>query len=152
MTSDRNRAELSRPAMVVHKLAENSVTEQRERRIPIVEERARIEKTMVERGVVSITTSVKETEQLIADALRHQEVDIQHVSIDSEVDSIPRIRQDGDVIVIPIVEERAVIVKRLFLVEELHVRVNTVEETVNIPVVLQSTEVSVERKEPDSNP
>ena len=128
------------------------MTEQRERRIPIVEERARIEKTMVERGVVSITTSVKESEELIEDALRHQEVDIQHVSINSEVDSIPRIRQDGDVIVIPIVEERAVIVKRLFLVEELHVRVNTVEETVNIPVVLQSTEVSVERKEPDSNP
>ena len=128
------------------------MTEQRERRIPIVEERARIEKTMVERGVVSITTSVKESEQLIADALRHQQVDIQHVSIDSEVDSIPRIRQDGDVIVIPIVEERAVIVKRLFLVEELHVRVNTVQETVQIPVTLQSTEVSVERKEPDRNP
>ena len=128
------------------------MTEQRERRIPIVEERARIEKTMVERGVVSITTSVKESEELIEDALRHQEVDIQHVSIDSEVDSIPRIRQDGDVIVIPIVEERAVIVKRLFLVEELHVRVNTVQETVQIPVTLQSTEVSVERKEPDRNP
>ena len=121
------------------------MSDQTERRIPLIEERARIDKEVVERGVVRISTSIREREEVFAEALQHQEVDIQRVSINKEVDAMPTIRQEGEVTVIPVVEERAVVVKQLVLVEELHVHRKMVREIVQIPVTMQSTEVSVER-------
>ena len=125
------------------------MSDQTERRIPVIEERARIDKEVVERGVVRISTSVREREEVFAEALQRHQVDIERVSIDKVVESMPSIRQEGNVTVIPVVEERAIVMKQLVLVEELHVHRRTIEETVHIPVTLQSTEVSVER---DSSP
>jgi uncharacterized protein (TIGR02271 family) len=116
-----------------------------ERRIPVTEERARVDKQMIERGVVKVSTSIKHSEHLLTQTLRHEDVDIRRVPVDREVEAMPDVRQEGDVIVIPIVEERAVLVKRLVLVEELHVYRRTVAEVVQVPVSLRSTEVSVER-------
>src|SRR5688500_8902313 len=111
---------------------ENSVSDQTERRIPVIEERARIDKEVVERGVVRISTSVREREEVLAEALQHHEVDIERVYIDKVVDAMPSIRQEGNITVIPVVEERAIVVKQLVLVEELHVHRKTVEEIVQI--------------------
>jgi uncharacterized protein (TIGR02271 family) len=122
------------------------VNDEVERRIPVIEERARVDKQIVERAVVRISTSIKQSEQVIAESLRHEEVDIQRVPVNKEVDSMPSVRQEGDVLVIPVVEERAVLVKRLVLVEELHVHRQVVEAIVETPVSLRSTEVSIERQ------
>jgi uncharacterized protein (TIGR02271 family) len=122
------------------------VNDQIERRIPVIEEHARVDKEVVERDVVKISTSVREIEQVLTEALRHEKVDIHRVPIDRVVDAMPSIRREGDVIVIPIVEERAVLVKQLVLVEEVRVHRQVVRETVQIPVTVHSTEVSVERQ------
>ena len=117
-----------------------------EHRIPVIEERARVDKEVVERGVVRISTSSRDREQVLEEVLRHEEVDIRRVTLDEAVEGMPKIRQEGDVTVIPIVEERAVIVKKLVLVEELYVRRRKIEEVVRIPVTLHSTEVLIERE------
>ena len=117
-----------------------------EHRIPVIEERARVDKEVVERGVVRISTSSRDREQVLEEVLRHEEVDIRRVALNEEVEGMPEIRQEGDVTVIPIVEERAVIVKKLVLVEELYVRRRKIEEVVRIPVTLHSTEVLIERE------
>jgi uncharacterized protein (TIGR02271 family) len=117
-----------------------------ERRVPLVEERARVHKRSVERDVVKISTAVKECERVITEALRHEQVTITRVPIDREIDAMPDVRQEGDVYVIPVVEERAVLVKRLVLVEEVHIRRSTTEEVVHIPVAERSMQVSVERQ------
>ena len=117
-----------------------------EHRIPVIEERARVDKEVVERGVVRISASSRDSEQVLEEALRHEEVDIHRVTLNEEVGGMPEIRQEGDAIIIPIVEERAVIVKKLVLVEELYVRRRKIEEIVRIPVTLRSTEVLVERE------
>jgi uncharacterized protein (TIGR02271 family) len=117
-----------------------------EHRIPVIEERARVDKEVVERGVVRISASSRDSEQVLEEVLRHEEVDIHRVTLNQEVDGMPEIRQEGDAIIIPIVEERAVVVKKLVLVEELYVRRRKVEEIVRIPVTLHSTEVLVERE------
>lgn len=124
------------------------MSDQTEHRFPVIEEHARIDKEVVERGVVRISTSIREREEVFAEALQHQEVDIQRVSINQDVDAMPTIRQEGDITVIPVVEERIVMVKQLVLVEELHIHRKTVREIVHIPVTMQSTEVSVERSRP----
>ena len=121
------------------------MSDEAERRIPVIEERARIDKHVVERAVVRISTSIKQSEHVIAEPLRHEEVEIRRVPVNQEVDSMPSVRQEGDVVIIPVVEERAVLVKRLVLVEELHVHRQVVEKIVHTPVSLRRTEVSVER-------
>lgn len=120
------------------------MSDEQERRVPVVEERARIEKRVVERKVVRIRTATKESQQILSDTLRHEEVDIRRVPVNREIDAVPKVREEGDVIVIPIVEERAVLVKQLILVEELHVQRKVVQQNVEVPVRLHSTEVSVE--------
>jgi uncharacterized protein (TIGR02271 family) len=120
------------------------MSDEEERRFPLVEERARIEKRVVERNVVRIRTATRESQRVVSDALRHEEVDIRRVPVNREIDVVPHVREEGDVVVIPVVEERAVLVKRLILVEELHVQRRVVQEIVEVPVSLHSTEVFVE--------
>lgn len=115
-----------------------------ERQIDLVEERARVEKRIVERNVVRIRTAINESEEVLSGTVGHEEVNVRRVPVNQEVDVTPSVREEGDVIVIPVVEERAVLVKRLVLVEELHVQRRLVQETVQIPVTLHSTEVFVE--------
>jgi len=119
------------------------VSDEVERRLPLVEERARIEKRVLERNV-RIRTATKETQQVVSDALCREQVDVRRVPVNREIDAVPDLREEGDVIVIPVVEERAVVIKRLVLVEELHVQRKVVQEVVEVPVSLRSTEVFVE--------
>jgi uncharacterized protein (TIGR02271 family) len=118
----------------------------KEHRIPVIEEHARVEKKVVERGVVRIDTFITEHIETISAALTREEIDIRHVAMNVEVDAAPAIRQEGDVIIIPVVEERIVVSKRLVLTEELHVHRRKVSEHASIPVTLRSTEIAVQRE------
>jgi uncharacterized protein (TIGR02271 family) len=117
-----------------------------EHRIPVIEERARVEKKVVERGVVKIDATIKERVETISEALTHEEVEIRHVPVNLEVDAVPDVRQEGDVVIIPVVEERIVVSKRLVLTEELHVHRRKVSEHASIPVTLRSTDIAVQRE------
>ncbi len=120
------------------------MSDETERRVPLAEERARIEKRVVERNRVTIRTAMTEHQEVLAEALRQEKADIRRVAVNQEVDTVPNVRTEGDVTIIPIVEERAVLVKRLVLVEELHVQRKAQQELVEIPVTLRSTEVFVD--------
>ena len=126
--------------------AEKAVRDDREQRIPVIEERARLDKRSVERGVVKISTSVAEHQEILSGTLHREDVEIERIAVNRPIESMPEIRQEDDVIVIPVVEERAVVTKQLVLVEEWRVHRRTERRTVDIPVTLQSTEVSVERE------
>lgn len=117
-----------------------------EHRVPVLEERVRIDKKLVDSGVVKISTSVSEHAEVITTALMRERVEIDRVPMNVEVDQVPEIRHEGGILVIPVVEERAVVVKRFVLVEELHVRRKVVQENAQIPVELRSTEVHVHRE------
>jgi uncharacterized protein (TIGR02271 family) len=125
-------------------------------RIPIVEERARIEKQTVPTGRVRITSRVEERLETLSDDLIAQTVSVERVAINREVDTPPAIRSEGDVLIIPVIEQRLVVEKRWVLTEELHVRRREHIEAVEIPVELRSTRVSVERapaaQHPDEAP
>ena len=54
-------------------------------------------------------------------------------------------RAEGDTTIIPVIEERFVLVKQLFLKEELHIRHVIERETVREPVLLRRQRVTVER-------
>jgi uncharacterized protein (TIGR02271 family) len=91
--------------------------------IPLAQERLVVEKRSAETGRVQIRTVVDEEHVLLKDGLRRESVQVERIEINRDVDSIPEIRRDGEVLIVPVVEEDLFVEKRLRLVEELHVRV-----------------------------
>src|SRR4051794_36890667 len=89
--------------------------------IPLVEEQLSIEKRQVVTGKVRVHTETEVVEEIVRLDLARDDVEVTRVRLDRVVESAPPIRTDGDVTVIPVLEERLVVEKRLVLVEEIHV-------------------------------
>ncbi len=62
------------------------------------------------------------------------------------------VRTEGDVVIVPVLEEVLVIEKRLVLKEELHVRRQATRETVEVPVTLRKQQGVVERLSAKGHP
>jgi stress response protein YsnF len=90
-----------------------------------------------------------EEKVVVRDALRREHVEVTRVPVDREVAEAPPIRSEGDVTIVPVLEERLVVEKRLFLVEELHLRRMVTTEGVELPATLRRTHVEVERTQLD---
>ena len=90
--------------------------------IPLLAEEAAVSKQTVETGRVQVARTTHEREQVIDELLARQTAEIERIPIGQHVDTMPAVREEGDTIVIPIVEEVLVIERRLFLKEEVHVR------------------------------
>src|SRR5438046_213457 len=90
--------------------------------IPVFEEELRVDKTLKETDRVFIRTSVLERTEVVDLELRSGEATIERVPIDRLVDAVPEIRQEGDTIIVPVIEEIMVVEKRLLLKEEIHIR------------------------------
>ena len=105
-----------------------------EERIPLARERVRVEKREVERVAAKIKLRTHEEDARVAETLRREQIDIERVPVDRVVDDVPVTRTEGDVTVIPIVEE--VLVKRFRVIEEIRLRprfeAHEVAETVRL--------------------
>jgi hypothetical protein len=76
---------------------------------------------------------------------RRRQVAIARVALDQEVSAPPVTRQEGDTLIIPVVEERLVLVRKLFLVEELRLRLQEEEELVSLTVATRRQQAVVTR-------
>ena len=114
--------------------------------IPIAREELAVGKRAVETGRLRVTKRVKTREESVVARLSHDEIDVERVSVNRPVDGPIKIRQDGDVLVIPVVEEVLVVRKQLVLKEELRVRKRSVVRPHRERVVLRSEEADVERQ------
>ena len=115
--------------------------------IPVVEEYLNIGREVVETGRIRISKSVSEAPEAAVVPLVHEEVNVERVARNQYVDTVPTVRQEGDVTIIPVVRE--VLVKRLLIVEELHITKRRVETLETQQLVLRKEEVNVERINPD---
>ena len=118
--------------------------------VPVVEERATVDKQIVATGRVRIKTEVSERVELLTEELAAHTVRVERVRVDREVDAPPPIRTEGDVLVIPVVEERLILARRWVVTEELHVHRQAQTQVVSVPVELRATRVSVEREAADA--
>ncbi|QNF34868.1 YsnF/AvaK domain-containing protein [Adhaeribacter swui] len=117
--------------------------------IPVIEETIKLDKKVVETGKVRITKKVNEEEALVEAALLQEHVQVDRVPINQYIDAAPAIRYEGDVMVIPVVQEVVVIEKRLMLVEEIRVQKQQTETKVSETVTLRKEEVNIERTTTD---
>jgi len=117
--------------------------------IPIAEEELRVEKRQSVTGRVRVRTEADTVEELARASLDTETVEVQRVPIDRMVDAAPTVRTEGDVTIVPVVEEVVVVEKRLLLKEELHIRRRRTTKDVEIPVTLRKQRAVVERLPPD---
>lgn len=93
------------------------------------------------------TTSVRN--ELVEVDLNQDNVVVERVVIGRVVDAIPAVRQEGDVTIMPVVEEEVVVTRRLILKEEVHLRrVRTVTRH-SETVALREQTIAVTRTEMD---
>ena len=128
---------------------ENLVSEQSQV-IPVVEEFAHVSVARRETGGVRVTVTTDEVEEPHDVELSSQRVEVSRHPVGREIDAMPEPREEGDFLILPVVEERAVIVTKLFLAEEIHIRRTRLTEKVSVPVTLRRQHAVVEQLEPGS--
>ena len=117
--------------------------------IPLVEEEVRIDKRSIVTGKVRVRTVTDTVEEMARATLEGREIEVVRVPIDREVDVAPAVRTEGDVGIVPVVEEILVVEKRLVLKEELRLQPRKTQETVEVPVTLRKQRAVVERVGPE---
>ena len=121
--------------------------------IPVVEERLEVSRERVETGRVRISKSVETREVVVDDPLKRETVRVEHVPINQVVTGdVPQVREEGDVTVIPILEERVVTRTELVLVEEVRIHRDHSQYRDPQRVTLRKEVVAVERFGEDGKP
>jgi uncharacterized protein (TIGR02271 family) len=116
--------------------------------IPVIEEQLQVGKKVVETGSVRINKIVHEEEVKVETPVVVEKLDIERIPINQYVESAPpAVRYEGDVMIVPILEEVVVVQKRLRLVEELRITKRQEHTQVSQPVILRKEEVTVERRD-----
>ena len=113
--------------------------------IPIVEEVARVEKRVVDKGTVRVSTDIETVTERVETALCEQSATLDRVAVDRVVDTPPEPRLEGDTIVVPIIEERVVVTKQLVVTEEVRVKLDEVTRTEVTEVPLRKERVTIDR-------
>jgi uncharacterized protein (TIGR02271 family) len=94
----------------------------RETVIPLFEEEFAVSKRVIPKSRVQVSRVTHRHEQLIDELLHHQQIVVERIPVDKPVDVMPSIQDDGETIVVPIVEEVLRVERYLVLKEEVHVR------------------------------
>jgi uncharacterized protein (TIGR02271 family) len=116
-----------------------------EARIPLHEEELSVDKRVVESGRVVISQATRSHQETVDELLNHQEVEVEHIAFDKPIDSMPSVRQEGDITIVPVVEEVLKIERRLVLKEEVHIRRVQRTERYQNTVTLRKQEAVVSR-------
>jgi stress response protein YsnF len=138
-------------APVLEEVYRSNIGLEAEEILPFVEETATIQKREVVTGKVRIRTVTDTAEKLARANLQSTAVEVTRVPIDQVVDTAPDIRTEGDVTIVPVLEEVLVVTKQLVLKEELDIRRRVETETVEVPVTLRKQRAVVEREAPDGS-
>lgn len=110
-----------------------------------VEERLDVGTREVVTGRVRLVKRVREREETVDPPLQREVVAIRRIVLNREVDGPVPVRQEGDVMIVPVLEEVAVVTKRLVLKEELHVTLRRYNEHRPQQVALREETIDVER-------
>ena len=114
-------------------------------RIEVAEERVRVTTRPVANATVQVHLTTEEVEETVRATLRGRRASVQRVPMDRELSETPAVRQEGDVIIVPVVEEILVVERRLRLREEIHLRLEHTTEDIATPVLRRVQHAEVRR-------
>jgi uncharacterized protein (TIGR02271 family) len=116
--------------------------------IPLEAEQLEVGKEEIVTGVVRVHKVVHEREEVVSQSLNREDVTVERVTVNRLIDAPQDIRYEGDVMIVPLVEEVLVVEKRLMLREELHIRKRQSSEQHTEAVVLRSENATIEHLPP----
>jgi uncharacterized protein (TIGR02271 family) len=119
--------------------------------IPVIEEKIRIDREVVDTGTVYVRKEVGEKQVNIETTLAQDDIHIERTIIDKPIESAPpAVRYEGDTMIVSVVQEELVIQKRLILVEEIRITKNKVLNERTHPVNIRKEEVFIDTAKTDA--
>jgi uncharacterized protein (TIGR02271 family) len=119
-------------------------------KLQLFAEELSVAKEKLETGRVRISTHTHEREALVDEDLAHERVEIETVPVNLQIDAVPQVHQEGDITIVPVVEERLVVQRRLMLKEEVRIRRVRSNERHQQTVKLRYQEAVVMRQKDDA--
>lgn len=113
--------------------------------VPVVAESAVVSRERREAARVRVRKRVSTHDVPVDLALTRERVEVSRVPVNREVAAPPPVRQEGDTTIVPVLEERLVVEKRLVLREEVHIRRIASTRNAHERVPVRAEEVEVER-------
>jgi uncharacterized protein (TIGR02271 family) len=123
-----------------------SIDQDSSSKVPLVAEELRIDRTEAITDQVRVSTNVEERAVMVEGEVERGELDVQRIAVERAVVTAPEPRQEGNTLIVSIVEERLVVEKRLFVIEELHITRTTSVQQVAIPQTVRTMRATVERR------
>ena len=115
--------------------------------IPVIEERLTVNKVVKTTSSLHVRKSVEEVTTPVEATLTSESYTIERIPKNEFIEKAPDpMRNEGDRIIVPVVEERLVVEKRLVLVEEIHMIKKQELRDYRDEVALRREVVEVERK------
>ena len=122
---------------------------------PLAEEAVTVAKREVETGRVQVALTTEIETVVAREVLRGRRVEVERVPVGrtlAEGEAAPVPHEEGDTLVIPVVEESAVVVKRLVVREEVRLRFVPTERPFEEAVEVRRQHATVERVPPGTDP
>ena len=117
----------------------------RETVIPLFEEELSVSKRVVPTSRVQVSRITHSHEQLVDELLSREQVEVERIAIGKPIDAMPSVREEGDSIIVPVVEEVLRIERLLILKEEVRIRRVKGTERYQERVTLRKQEAVVNR-------
>ncbi len=152
-TADRHRTAVV-PSRSILLLRRDAMPEQAppgEVVIPLAEDTVSVSKREVETGRVRVALTTEMQTIVARETLRGRRVEIERVDVGrtlAEGEAPPTPHEEGDTLVIPVIEETAVVVKRLVVREEVGLRFVPTERPFEETVEVRRQSATVERAPP----
>jgi uncharacterized protein (TIGR02271 family) len=110
----------------------------------VIEEKAKVEKKLVERGKVRVIKKVVTEDEKVKVDVKNEEVHVERVAINEYTDTAPEVRYEGDTTIIPVIKEVAVVQKKILVVEEIRITKKTLTTEEERTVALKKEKITVE--------
>src|SRR4051794_38249598 len=123
-----------------------------EARVPILEEQVQFGTRVVDLGEIRVHKTVEEHEEVRRGPLAREDVQIERIRVNRPVDEPEQRRQEGDWLVIPIMEEVFVVQKQLMVTEEIRIRKQLVTEEREVRETIRREHASIEDTRPAPPP
>lgn len=138
------------PSCCTNSVVESPVVETvaddvRETVIPLFAEKLAVSKRVVSTSRVQVSRVTHSYEQLVDELLAQEKVEVERVPIDRLIDAMPSVREEGDSIIVPVVEEVLKIERLLVLKEEVRIKRVKGTERYQETVTLRKQEAVVNR-------
>ena len=121
--------------------------------IPLAEETVTVSKREVETGRVRVALTTEIETVIARETLRGRKVEVERVPVNQTLadgEPPPQNREEGDMLVIPVIEEEAVVVKRLIIREEVRLRFVTTETPFEEAVSVRRQRATIDRTVPEA--